>query len=488
MKKIIFFIIIGIIMGYGLGYSIHPKISSNKSLPIVLTQAQHTESPLYNLEESFIGIAEEVKPAVVNLRIEKKVKGAGRWGTFFHDFEDRFFKSPFDDLFGRFFDEFEQEHKIRSLGSGLIVDKQGYILTNHHVIQGADEIKVKLIDGREFDGKVKGTDSKTDLALIKIEARDSLPVVRLGDSDKVKIGSWAIAIGNPFGLEHTVTIGVVSAKGRAIGATTYEDFIQTDASINPGNSGGPLVNLRGEVIGINTAIVAGGQGIGFAIPINMAKQVIDALITKGKVTRAWLGVTIQDLTEELARHFNVKPREGVVVADIVKDSPADRAGFREGDIIKKIDEKAVSQPRELQREVAKKIPGDSARLTVLRNGRERTLIATLEEMPSQPERISQKETPSSSLGIIVQNLTPSLARRYKLDEKEKGVIITDIQRGSFADVAGLQVGDLIKEINHKRINNLEDFEKGTEKIDQTKGMLFLINRAGQKTFISLTIR
>ena len=488
MKRgFLIFALIGVI-GLSLGYFFHPTIAYKEEAakPAVynLSPAQFATGPLISLEEAFIQVAEEIKLSVVNLSIEKRVRGRG---SHFRGFNDDFFRSPFDDLFKRFFDDFEREHKTRSLGSGVIVDERGYILTNNHVIKGADEIKVKLSDGREFAGKVRGQDSKTDLALIKIEARDRLPVARLGNSDEIKIGSWAIAIGNPFGLEHTVTVGVVSAKGRAIGAAAYEDFIQTDASINPGNSGGPLTNIKGEVIGINTAIVAGGQGIGFAIPINMAKRVLDSLITKGKVTRPWLGVVIQDITPPLARHFGVEPREGVLISEVTPNGPADDAGLRRGDVITEIDGKRVDSAHKLQREILGKRVRGRVGLLVLRDGKERMRYAVLEEMPEEGRIIGQREEVGSKLGITVQSLTPELARNFDLDPDEEGVVVVDVERGSPADLGGLRRRDLIKEINHHPIRDLKDLRKEIDKIDLQRGAVFLIKREGHQMYVSITI-
>lgn len=487
-KRIFLFLLLGTFIGLAIGYSLHPSITCKGHPAYKLSPAQYDTGPLINLEETFIAVAEEIKPSVVNLSIEKSVRGGG---PFFGGFDDDFFGSPFNDIFKRFFDNYERRYKTKSLGSGVIIDRRGYILTNNHVIEGADEIKVRLLDGRSFNGRVKGQDPKSDLALIKIEAKDDLPVVRLGDSDKIRIGSWAIAIGNPFGLEHTVTVGVVSAKGRAIGAATYEDFIQTDASINPGNSGGPLCNIRGEVIGINTAIVAGGQGIGFAIPINMAKKIINDLIEKGKVSRAYLGVTIQNITEELARYFQTEPGEGVLISDVMRNSPAKESGLREGDIIKEINGKKLHSAHELQREVSSRNVGEKVRLLVLRDGSKVNITATLRELPSSKEEglaLKEEEGSSSSLGLSVEPFTKELGRKLNIDEDEEGVIITDVRPGSPGDLAGLKEGDLIKEINRKPVKNISSFNQVVKEIDLKKGAIFLINRQGQKVFVSLTMR
>src|SRR5664280_1824190 len=291
---------------------------------------------------SFADLAEHVKPVVVNISTTKTFKNRKGFGM-------PFGRSPFgDDFFDRFFGDIPQrEFKQRSLGSGFIISNDGYIFTNNHVVEQADKILVKVSDGKEYEAKIIGTDAKTDIALIKIKPSNSLPVVEIGDSDKVRVGEWVIAIGNPFGLEQTLTAGIISAKGRVIGAGPYDNFIQTDASINPGNSGGPLFSMDGRVIGINTAIVAQGQGIGFAIPINMANTILADLKTKGKVTRGWLGVSIQDIGEDMARNMNYKSRSGAIVSDVIAGDPADRAGIKVYDIVIEINGKVIKDTHEL---------------------------------------------------------------------------------------------------------------------------------------------
>ncbi len=329
--------------------------------------------------QSFADLAEKVKPAVVNISTEKTVRIPG--SPFRHFFGPD--ESPFGDFFNRFFGDIpDRELKQQSLGSGFIIDKDGYIITNNHVVEGADEIKVKLADGREFKAKVIGRDSKTDLALIKISSVfKNLPTLSLGDSDKVRVGDWVLAIGNPFGLEHTVTQGIISASGRAIGAGPYDNFLQTDAPINPGNSGGPLVNLKGEVIGINTAIIAGGQGIGFAIPSNMAKSVISQLKEKGRVTRGWIGVSIQSLTPEIAYVVGLKEPKGALVADVVPGGPADYAGIRRGDIIISFDGKTIKDISDLPKIVAQTDIGKMVEMKIIRQGKELTINIKVGEMP-----------------------------------------------------------------------------------------------------------
>ncbi len=330
-------------------------------------------------ENPFVRVAEMVTPAVVNISTITSGKGRNPSEQFRPFGNDPFFR----DFFDRFFEGMPRQHRQTSLGSGVIIDKGGLILTNNHVIRDADEITVKFANKQEAKGKVVGTDPKTDLAVIRVSTKEDLPVVALGNSDALHVGQWAIAIGNPFGLDHTLTVGVISATGRSeVGIAAYENFIQTDASINPGNSGGPLLNIRGEVIGINTAIVASGQGIGFAIPVNMARKVMDDLVKKGKVTRGWLGVGIQPLTPELARSFALSADEGILVNQVMPKSPAEAAGLKTGDLILSVDGKAVKDPRELQRIIAETEIGKSLDMMILRDKTKRTVKVQVGEMPA----------------------------------------------------------------------------------------------------------
>ena len=330
-----------------------------------------------NIENAFVKVAEGVTPAVVNISTVGKERSPSH---LFRPFgNDPFFR----DFFDRFFEGFPKAKRQMSLGSGVIIDKGGYILTNNHVVKDADEITVKLANKKEYKSRVVGIDPKTDLAVIKVNADEDLPVAVLGDSDALKVGEWALAIGNPFGLDHTVTVGVISATGRSdVGIATYENFIQTDASINPGNSGGPLLNIKGEVIGINTAIIASGQGIGFAIPINMAKKVIDDLIKRGKVTRGWLGVGIQPLTPELAKSLGLSLEEGVLINRVMPKSPAEAAGLKEGDVITSVDGKKITDSRQLQRMVAELEVGRVIELGLLRDGKPLRVKLKVGELPS----------------------------------------------------------------------------------------------------------
>jgi Do/DeqQ family serine protease len=371
----------------------------------------------------------------------------------------------------------------------VIVDKGGFILTNDHVIEQADEIEVRLSDKRKFTAKVIGKDPKTDLAVIKIDAPSDLPVAKLGDSTKIRIGEWAIAIGNPFGLDQTVTVGVISAVGRSdVGITTYEDFIQTDASINPGNSGGPLLNLNGEVVGINTAIVATGQGIGFAIPISMAREIKDRLIAQGKVVRGWLGVGIQELTEELAAQFGVKPDDGVLVGNVMKDSPAERGGVKPGDIIQELNGTKISGVHQLQKEVAQGPVGSQARLKVLREKQPITLTIALGEQPTDmaaaSEPASQPAEAAERYGLTVQDLTPELRTQLRLSTVD-GVMVSSVDEDGPAARAGIRPGDVITEANRSPVKSARDFSRILGQMQRGQNLLLLVRRDGNSRFVVL---
>ncbi|MBM4276786.1 MAG: DegQ family serine endoprotease [Deltaproteobacteria bacterium] len=436
-----------------------------------------------SLGQAFVEVAKKVQPSVVNITTEKTIT-IKPWERFGEDF---FKGSPFEEFFKGFGSPREKgkeyRHRQRSGGSGVIVDKEGYILTNNHVIEGADKVKVRLNDGREFIATVKGQDSRTDLAVLHIKAKD-LPVAILGDSDKLEVGEWAIAIGSPFGLEHTVTVGVISAKGRSgLGTGTYEDFVQTDASINPGNSGGPLINIDGEVIGINAMIIQPGTGIGFAIPINTAKQILNDLIKTGKVVRPWLGISVQDLTPEMMEHFKVKEKEGVLVGQVYQGTGAEKAGLASGDIIKSVEDKPVKNVSELIKEIQKKKVGQKLKLSIVRDGKAMTIEITTSAMPDKAELQKEKEG-EEKLGARVQELTPQLSARFRITGIKQGVVVLAVEDGSFADEMGLQEGDVILEINRKKIESLKDFEKAMKDASVEKGILFQIHRKGSSFYLT----
>ena len=437
------------------------------------------------IPESFSELAELARPGVVNIRTVKTSKGGGR--VFRHFFGDPFGRrDPFREFFGPFENEPSQEFKQRSLGSGFIIDGQGYIVTNNHVIEDADEIQVRLYDGKEFEAAVVGRDPKTDLALIKIKDASGLKPMKMGDSDSLQVGTWVVAIGSPFGLEQTVTAGIVSAKGRIIGSGPYDDFIQTDASINPGNSGGPLIDLQGRVIGINTAIVASGQGIGFAIPINMAKDIVVQLKTKGEVTRGWLGVGIQDLTPELAEYYKLDRKEGVLVTHVFEGDPADRGGIKVNDVIIAVNGENVGSSRDLSRKIAGLGVGKRTSITVVRDGKERTIKIETAKREDQEMVARQEPESSDKLGLRVRNLDAEMASRLGYGEEEKGVLIIEVQSGSKAEKAGIQQGDLIKEINRKPVASVSDFGKQMDQIDKG-GTIRLLMKRGQSGFVAVKL-
>jgi Do/DeqQ family serine protease len=426
-----------------------------------------------------------VKPSVVNIATTQRPRQSeGRRGQQVPPQFREFFGNDFME---RFFGE-QQQRERHSLGSGVIVDKRGYILTNNHVIEQADEIEVRLSDKRKFKATVVGKDPKTDLAVIKVDAVDSLPVAQLGDSTKIRIAEWVMAIGNPFGLDQTVTVGVVSAVGRSdVGITTYEDFIQTDASINPGNSGGPLVNLSGEVIGINTAIVATGQGIGFAIPINMVREIADRLIAQGRVVRGWLGIGIQDLTDDLAAQFGVKPEEGVLVGNVMKDGPAEKAGMKTGDIIQEFNGVKITNVRQLQKEVAQTSVKSTAAVRVWRERQSVSLSVVLGEQPSELAAGGPTAPAESAerFGFSVQELTAELREQLKLSGAD-GVIVSGVEEEGPAARAGLRAGDVITQVNREAVRSVKDFARIVGQVRRGGNLLLLVQRDGSSRFVVLS--
>jgi len=434
-------------------------------------------APVQMVPQNFSALADTVSPAVVHIRVEKTVKGGG---PAFHQFGQNPFGVPeqFKDFFGRNFGKQRQpEFKQPGQGSGFIIDKSGYIVTNNHVVEGADKIKVVLKDDSEYNAEIVGSDPVTDIALIKVDAKGNLPTVPMGSSDNLKVGEWVAAIGSPFGLEHTVTAGIVSAKGRVIGSGPYDDFIQTDASINPGNSGGPLINMRGEIVGINTMIIAGGTGIGFAIPIDLAKDIIAQLKTSGGVTRGWLGVTIQDLKGELAEYYGVKDKSGVLVASVVPGDPADQAGIQPKDIITEVDGNKVTTSRDLTNLAAKLGVGDTSKVTVWRDGRQKTLEVKVGKRPLTMAAASdhpQKEK-EGEYGFEVTELTPQIAQRYEIEETT-GVIVVGVEPNSKAQAAGIQQGDLIIEVNRENVASVKDFKNLIDQHKKDDGINLLVKR------------
>ncbi|HUY26858.1 MAG TPA: DegQ family serine endoprotease [Candidatus Binataceae bacterium] len=392
---------------------------------------------------------------------------------------------PFEQ-FRHFFGQIPREYKQHGLGSGVIVSSDGYILTNNHVVGGAEEIHVTLMDKREFTAKVIGKDPKTDLALIKIDTKDSLPAAVLGDSDVTQVGDWVVAIGNPFGFSLTVTAGIVSAKGRILGGN-YDDFLQTDASINPGNSGGPLFNTAGQVIGINTAIYSrtgANNGIGFAIPIDMARNVMEQLKAHGRVVRGWLGVEIQEVTADLAQSFGLPKPEGALVASADKDGPAAKAGIERGDIIMKFNGKTVHDEHELPALVAETPVNSSVPVDVLRNGKPMTLTVKVGELKEQKVASAKTEEPGGSWGMQVGDITPELAQQFHL-QKDKGVVVRRVAPDSPAADAGLEPGDVVLEINRQKVADVKDFVAKAKDVKSSKKPALLLVARGNATLYTV---
>jgi serine protease Do len=433
---------------------------------------------------SFADLADKVKGAVVNISTTQEVEGNPLMPFLGPE-------SPFGEFFGHklpkefFGNRPHGKMKTHALGSGFVISNEGLILTNNHVVAKATEIKIKLLTGKEYDAKLVGRDPKTDLALIKVKPDKDFPKPEvLGDSDALRVGDWVMAVGNPFGLGNTVTTGIISAKSRILGAGPYDDFLQTDAAINPGNSGGPLFNMDGEVIGINTAIMAQGQGIGFAIPVNMAKELLPQL-KKGKVVRGWLGLMIQDITPELAKSFGIKTDKGVLISDVVKGSPAEKAGLMRGDVILRFNGKEIENAHKLSQLAAATPPGTQTKIDLLRNGQEKTISLKLGTMPTEAQKsISPEE--KSDWGMMVQELTPQLAQQLGLEPGTSGVVISNIQEGSPAAEAGLRPGDLITEANRTAVNNLSDYQQALQKVKKGENLLLLVKRAAGSFYVVLT--
>lgn len=425
---------------------------------------------------NFVELARRLKPAVVNISTAKTVAPQMR---------SPHGQDPFQDYFQRFFEQQPQTpQKQRSLGSGFIISKDGYIITNNHVVAGADEIKVKLSDGKELKGELKGRDEKLDLALVKVESKGDLPVAPLGDSDKLEVGEWVMAIGNPFGLSQTVTAGIVSAEGRVIGSGPYDDFIQTDASINPGNSGGPLFNINGEVVGINTAILASGQGIGFAIPINLAAKILPQLKESGRVTRGWLGVSIQPLTADIASAFGLDAENGTLVSDVIKGSPAEKAGLKVGDVIVEFDGHKVRETSELPRVVSLTPVGKEVSVVILREGKKESYKVVVERLKDGESE--EAGVVNDRLGIKVAELTPEQSEKRRLKE-DRGVVVVQVKPDSLAEQAGILEGDLIREVNGQRVEKVADYQKALSTVKKGGYLRVLIRRGNASLFAALKL-
>jgi serine protease Do len=430
--------------------------------------------------ESLADLANTLTPTVVHVNVTKAQQVRGWQGS-------QMPEGPLGELSKRFFREMPQppESKQRGMGSGVILSADGYILTNNHVVEGADQVTVTLEKEREYTARVVGHDPKTDLAVLKIDTKESLPVAPLGDSDVLRVGDWVMAIGNPFGLDHTVTAGIVSAKGRVIGAGPYDDFIQTDASINPGNSGGPLVNMRGEVIGINTAIAPQGQGIGFAIPVNIAKNLLPQLMSTGKVTRGYLGIQMQTLTPALVKALKLQERQGALVSEVVPGSPAAQAGMQPGDVLVSFDGKPVDSAHGLAGIVAATPIGKDAMVTVLRDGRTQTLSVTVGRMSSETVQEDKAERQEQGKwGMQLQDVTPEVARRYGL-KPDRGILVVDVRAGSPAADAGVRPGDVLLEVNRQPVKSVAEMKQVVTQAEDHSALLLLVQREQGNIFLAL---
>jgi serine protease Do len=486
-KKILLLVIIALAAGYFAGSSLDIFGPERSSSPYIYNFK--TPSGLKGEGSAFSDIVKVVSPTVVNISTTKTIKNDTIPFS-------QLFESPFDELFEPF--RTPREHKEPSLGSGVIVSADGYIITNYHVVEKSEEIKVILFDKQEFEGKIIGSDPKTDIAVIKINAKE-LPAIKWGNSDELQVGEFVLAFGNPFGLSHTVTMGIVSAMGRAsVGIADYEDFIQTDAAINPGNSGGPLVNIKGELIGVNTAIFSktgGYQGIGFAVPSNMVNSVMTQLINDGKVTRGWLGVAIQNVTPELAKEFGLKRSKGALVTDVFKKSPAEEAGLQRGDIILEVSKKEVSDVETLRNIVAQSKVGSAVKMQVLRDKKTISLEAIVEELSQDTveakgsgKQEGEVEAEENMLaGLAVTDLTGDIAKQLGLLRDEEGVVVVSVEPGSAAEEGGLRKGDLVQELNKKKVSNIKDFNKAAAHIRDGDTVLLFVNRGGNKFYITLKV-
>jgi len=484
-------VLIGLTVASDLGWLPfgHAVPESARPAPAVPTPVAIPPSAIPDSERSFVRVAKAVTPAVVNISTMRQ----GREGGHAMPFDDPFFRRFFGEEFFRRF-EAPRERKERSLGSGVIVDASGLIITNNHVVSKADEIKVLLSDKREFKAKLVGTDSKTDIAVLKVDTT-GLQTIPWGDSDTLEVGEFVLAVGNPFGLNQTVTMGIVSAVGRAsMGIAEYEDFIQTDAAINPGNSGGALVNARGELIGINTAIFSqsgGNMGIGFAVPSSMARTILDQLVRSGKVVRGWLGVSIQELSPDLAQQFGVNELKGVLVSEVLEDSPAKRAGVERGDVILEYDGRPIESPTQLRNAVAKTAVGKKVVLKVIRDKRPKMVDVTIIEQPKSIAQAGGEEREESvaPTGVLsdleVQEMTPEIARRLGLAIRERGVVVTQVRSGSLAEEAGVKEGDVILELNRRPIPNLKAYQEAAAKTGKEEAVLLLIKRQGRTSYVTL---
>ncbi|MCF6265109.1 MAG: DegQ family serine endoprotease [Desulfuromusa sp.] len=481
IKRLFVFLVVAL-LATGVSGALLPNVAS--------AQGEGLKS-LRETGKAFRSVAKQVSPSVVFIQVEKEIEQQSMG-------QNPFGNSPFgDEFFRRFFGQPPQQlnphraPKRRSMGqgSGFIISSDGYIMTNNHVVADADKVTVQLLDGREYEAKIIGTDPPTDVALIKIDADEKLPALKLGDSDLLEVGDWVLAFGNPFGLSHTLTAGIVSAKGRSgIGLNDFENFIQTDAAINPGNSGGPLVNLDGEVIGMNSAIFTrsgGYMGIGFAIPINMAKNIRQQLVKHGGVTRGRLGVYIQDLNKNLAESFDIDQREGILIAQVMEDSPAEKAGLEQGDVILKLNGQKVVKVADFRNQIAMTRPGSTVKLLVLRDGKRKTIKATIGTMETDEKGHPVSSNKLPELGMSLQKLTPDLAEQFGYEDAH-GVLVTDVESGSIAARAGIRQGNLIEEVNRTEVNSPDQIKKLLAE-SQRKIVLLLVRQGDASRYLALRL-
>jgi serine protease Do len=438
-----------------------------------------TLAALENRPPSFAAIAKRTTPVVVNIFTTSQ--RSGRPGS----------NDPLEEFFSRFFGDTQpRENGPRSLGSGILISKDGEVLTNYHVVRNAETIKVKLADQTEYEARLIGKDDRTDLALVKIRrSGGNMPFARLGSSSQLEVGDWVMAIGNPFGLEHTVTAGIVSAKGRVIGAGPYDNFIQTDASINPGNSGGPLINALGEVVGVNSAIFSqggGNIGIGFAIPIDLAKKIADQLRKNGRVVRGWLGIRAQDVSPQLASSLNLtRPAvEMAVVTEVAENSPAAEAGVKAGDVILEFNGKPVPKSHEFPSVIADTPPGQKVSLKIIHEKKEQTIVVKIGELPEENDASQKLESRDPEIGVRVQRITPEAARRLGMSST-KGVLVMEVQPGSPAEQIGVEPADVIREVNQRPVNNVSDFERAVRQGRRGDRILLLVQRGDNTVFFAL---
>jgi serine protease Do len=495
------YLLMGVIIGLLIAVGFEWNQTGNAEPPVKVVNQPGPEAQQANqgglnvaqqLSNVFASVAAEANPTVFTIFTETKVKMSGSSGSPF----DQFFGG--DDFFKKFFQLPQQQGNLieHGLGSGVIVDPNGIILTNNHVVDGAENIKVQLFDGSEYVAKVKGTDPRTDLAVITIEAKNLKPI-KIGNSDIARVGDWVLAIGSPLNpeLEHTVTAGIISAKGRSgVGLSQYEDYIQTDAAINPGNSGGALVNMEGELVGINSAIATqsgGNMGIGFAIPSNLAKVIMTDIIKTGKVVRGWLGVYIQNVTPEIAQAMNLSSPQGVIVSKVQENSPAQKAGLKPEDIIQQFNGKDVTSSVELSTWVASTSPGTTVTLKILRNDKPMDVKVKLEELNTEEEQKMEAQAEGQStvnkIGMIVANITPDLISKYQLPKDVKGVVITSVDPNGIAAEAGLQEGDVILKFNRNAVESVDQFDKIMKQVKPGDNVLFYLLRNDANLFIAFTM-